>query len=478
MDYKEAPLPNNVGAERAVLGSLLLGDDEGREAFKKLAKRKFGYEKFYQEKHQTIYRDGILPVYEKGSAVDLLTVADALTTAGQLEKVGGVPYLDELIESTPTAANVEYYANLVEEAAFRRAVLQVGRKADDDTVSVEELRGELEKTAEAFPGSTFGLPTEEPPTDDEFLAQDIPPTPMFIGRGLLPRVGFSAISAPTKVGKTTLCVQLCESIVSKTPFLGFPIEWQANILYCFLEGDEAGTQELMKQQRENWGVRVKSDYHVHPIHFHGLQMGDASHIAWLEKTIQNTGAQLVVLDPLSRCITGDINRREVVERFVRRLSQIGDALNVAWLLVHHTGKKTLVSREAIEQMLGSCTWGNLCETHIGMGRYSARRSPEHLRLVFDKRREAPLLDVCVYRNPATRLFELVENPDDIRPIPLDRVVEILKEQGKPISYTLLSTLVQARLGLSERPAKKLIAAAKEAGKIVKEDGRLGKYFLF
>lgn len=110
--------PQNIDAERAVLGAMLMPDG-GKEAIPKVIEilgDNPTASGFYKEAHQKIYA-AILNLFERGEPADLLTVRSELEATGDLEKVGGLSYIDEMIDSVPTAANVGYYAQMVLEAA-------------------------------------------------------------------------------------------------------------------------------------------------------------------------------------------------------------------------------------------------------------------------------------------------------------------------------------------------------------------------
>src|SRR5687768_7197095 len=82
---------------------------------------------FYRPVHATVF-DTILELYGRGEPADGVTVAAALSDSGDLQRIGGVPYLHTLIESVPTAANASYYARIVSERAVLRRLVEAGTK--------------------------------------------------------------------------------------------------------------------------------------------------------------------------------------------------------------------------------------------------------------------------------------------------------------------------------------------------------------
>lgn len=83
---------------------------------------------FYRPVHGSIF-DAIMRLSMSSQPIDGATVSAELSRTGDLERVGGVPYLHTLIESTPTAANGPYYAKRVYDMATRRRIAEAGLKA-------------------------------------------------------------------------------------------------------------------------------------------------------------------------------------------------------------------------------------------------------------------------------------------------------------------------------------------------------------
>ena len=112
--------PQNLEAEQAVLGSMLIE----RAAVEKAAEI-LKPEDFYRDAHRYIF-EAMLGLTERDEPVDPLTVADELNSRGQFEVAGGRIYLLNLMDAPATAANIEYYARMVEEKAILRRLMDVG----------------------------------------------------------------------------------------------------------------------------------------------------------------------------------------------------------------------------------------------------------------------------------------------------------------------------------------------------------------
>ncbi len=131
--------PQDLGAERCVLGAMMLSKDAIADVVALLQPGDF-----YRPVHTTIFST-ILDLYGRGEPVDGITVAAALQIAGELGRCGGGPYLHTLISSPPVAANAAYYAKIVADQAIRRRLVEAGTKiarmalGDGDTDDVVNL---------------------------------------------------------------------------------------------------------------------------------------------------------------------------------------------------------------------------------------------------------------------------------------------------------------------------------------------------
>lgn len=118
----ERPLPYNIEAEEAVLGSMLMDAD----AIPKVAPF-LRPDDFYREKHSWIF-EALLNLHERGEPADMLTVVDELERIERLSNVGGPAAINELVLRVPTALHVEYYGRIVERNAVLRRLIQAAEQ--------------------------------------------------------------------------------------------------------------------------------------------------------------------------------------------------------------------------------------------------------------------------------------------------------------------------------------------------------------
>jgi replicative DNA helicase len=131
--------PHNLEAEMSVLGSMLLSAEAVEIALKDL-----NPDDFSRAGHATIF-DAVGHLANRGEPVDAITVADRLESTGDLERIGGKPYLLDITNTVPTAANVRYYAEIVRRTSTLRRLIragthvaQLGYEAPDDLDAVVE----------------------------------------------------------------------------------------------------------------------------------------------------------------------------------------------------------------------------------------------------------------------------------------------------------------------------------------------------
>jgi len=138
--------PQNIEAEQAVLGSMLLDNEVIHDVVQLLQP-----EAFLRDAHSKIY-SAIVDLYNQGQNIDPLILFEELRRRGHLEEDGQgeltIEYVQEVFESTPTAANAEYYAKIVREKALARRLIhastEILRAAYDQNEAAEDLLNDAE----------------------------------------------------------------------------------------------------------------------------------------------------------------------------------------------------------------------------------------------------------------------------------------------------------------------------------------------
>lgn len=174
-DFGRQP-PQDMAAEQAVLGGMLLSKDAIADVLERMQPGDF-----YRPAHQDV-ADVILGLYDRGEPADAVTVAAELDRRGQLRRIGGAPYLHTLISTVPTAANAGFYATIVAEKALLRRLVEAGTRvvqygyagADGADVHdiVDRAQAEIYDVTDKRSQSEDFVPLEEllQPTMDEIDA--------------------------------------------------------------------------------------------------------------------------------------------------------------------------------------------------------------------------------------------------------------------------------------------------------------------
>lgn len=139
----ERVMPHNYDAEQAVLGAMFLSKYAAQKCVENLSQ-----ELFYSESHQKIF-SVISELVENSKPVDITTVTEELDKKKFLKEIGGIVYLTELVNSVPSASNVEEYIKIVnEKAILRRLILEsdrINKQAYDASEELNDILDSAEK---------------------------------------------------------------------------------------------------------------------------------------------------------------------------------------------------------------------------------------------------------------------------------------------------------------------------------------------
>lgn len=266
--------PHNFEAEQALLGSMFLSV-EALESSVGLLRA----EDFYRPTHAKIY-SAMEHLYSRGEAVDAVTVADRLEATGELEDIGGKPYLLTVTNVVPTAANAPHYAEIIKRTATLRELITaathmaaLGYSAPDDLEEVieraeklvfdvtnrrivenfQEIRGLLERgwdklvELDGREGMT-GIPTGYYDLDD--ILAGLQPSDLII------------VAARPSVGKTAFALNIAASVAQQdVPVAIFSLEMSSDQLVMRMFASEGGIDSKRLRgghlQDDDW-TRVNS----------------------------------------------------------------------------------------------------------------------------------------------------------------------------------------------------------------------------
>ncbi|MFJ9345140.1 replicative DNA helicase [Streptomyces sp. NPDC101237] len=368
--------PQDLDAEQSALGGMLLSKDAIADVVEILK----GHD-FYKPAHETIYQ-AILDVYAKGEPADPITIAAELTKRGEINKVGGASYLHTLVQMVPTAANAEYYAEIVHERAVLRRLVEAGTRitqmgyaADGDVDEiVNSAQAEIyavteQRTSEDYlplgdimegaldeieaigsrTGEMTGVPTGF--TDLDSLTNGLHPGQMIV------------IAARPAMGKSTLALDFARaaSIKNNLPSVIFSLEMGRNEIAMRLLSAEA--RVALHHMRsgtmtdEDWTrlARRMPDVSAAP-----LYIDDSPNLSMMEirakcrRLKQRNDIKLVIIDYLQLMQSGSKrseSRQQEVSDMSRNLKLLAKELEVPVIALsqlnrgpeQRTDKKPMVS---------------------------------------------------------------------------------------------------------------------------------------
>nr|WP_037595461.1 replicative DNA helicase [Streptacidiphilus jeojiense] len=155
--------PQDLAAEQSVLGGMLLSKDAIADVVEVLKPVDY-----YRPAHELIH-SAILDLYARGEPADPITVASELVKRGEITRVGGPSYLHTLVNSVPTAANAEYYAEIVHERAVLRRLVEAGTRIAQMGYAAE---GDVDEIVNAAQAEIYAV-TEQRTNEDYAPLGDI-----------------------------------------------------------------------------------------------------------------------------------------------------------------------------------------------------------------------------------------------------------------------------------------------------------------
>jgi replicative DNA helicase len=209
--------PNDIDSEKSVLGAVLIDSSAINNVAEILRQ-----EHFYKKEHSLIFQS-MLELFEKRNPIDVVTLKDHLTKKGILKEIGGGEYLAELLNSVPTSAYSEHYANIVKSSYVKRKLIEVASRSVETAF---ENTGEIQELIDNIESSIFALASEYQHRDfipmKEILVESFEKLEEFLKTGKTNRgipTGFSALDNKLAgLHKSNLVILAARPGVGKTTF--------------------------------------------------------------------------------------------------------------------------------------------------------------------------------------------------------------------------------------------------------------------
>jgi AAA domain/DnaB-like helicase N terminal domain len=428
-----APAPDDDDgphfAEQALLGSFLLDVESLGRVAETVGLRATH---FVDSGHQGIC-SAIGDLCRQREPVDPITVSELLKARGQLERCGGLAYVNALAMCVPSAANAEAYARLVVNGAKVRGVREAAQRLQAGLATgqtVAELQGLLDRARveaeqalqlDAVPARVrFSL---VPLLDLQACEED---AQQWWWQGYVPAGHVTLWSGHGGVGKSLLALMLLVSMALGRPFLGKSTK-QCRCLFFSAEDPARTVRQRLRRICREWGIEAATlAQHLWVIdateldaalyveqRVNGVRHGATTpaHDA-LRRYIEAEAIDVVVLDNASDVFDGDEIVRAMVRGFIRSLAQLVRQREGGLILLSHVDKGTSRAGKAAsrESYSGSTAWHNSSRSLITL----LEKEPGLLELQHQKCNLGPKQEPVLLRWPEGALpaMEASELPAD------------------------------------------------------------------
>lgn len=482
----------DFSTEASVLANLL--SEDAKETVPKVMKifGDLGRDVFYDGDNRLIYQ-AILNLHEKGHIIHPMTLATYLKE--KLKAEISAAHLVELRAQDLGAGLTEELARRLKELAARREVEKLGKEiiqgVEDDKETPSLIEKAQIKITELRKGSRE---TPEPITAKQLLETPLPEDQYLIGGGLLPKQGYTMVVGKPKEGKTMKVLLMALSLATGLPFLTrkgrkeglFPVPEPRKSLFLLRENIDKTIQSFLEKQtrglEEKFGKSIKQSLSL--ISFarpKTIYLDLKEGLPELRNLLESHRPALVVIDPLSRFLTSDMNKMEVAAKVANTIDSLGEEFGCAFLLVHHfrkLGKEDVESGDIFERITGSGGWRNSYVSALALETRHKRRSSNIKRVHFEFRTHEPMDPIIVERNPDTLLFEQISEEEAFEGTStVERLVEIVREEFKNgVRYSVITEVASQKFGVTKQRIAELLKKGIKEGLLGKESGKAGKYY--
>jgi len=356
--------PQNMEAEQSVLGGILIENEAINRVTEILAP-----EDFYRDAHRKIF-NALIDLSERNEPADLVTMTNELRKKDELDAVGGASYVTSLIDSVPTAANIEYYARIVKEKAILRRLIETSTEiitqSYADRGDVESFLDEAEKAIfeiserrvkpSFFPIKEIvkeSFKTIETLFKNKDLVTGVPSGFKELDRltsGFQPSDLIIVAGRPS-MGKTALCLNIAQyaAIEAKIPVAIFSLEMSKEQLVIRMLCSEAQVEGT----RLRTGYLSESDWPKLTMAAGTLSdapifIDDTAALSILElrakarRLKSDHGLGMIIVDylQLMKGRTRVENRQQEISEISRSLKALSKELNVPVIAVSQLSRKT------------------------------------------------------------------------------------------------------------------------------------------
>lgn len=322
-----------------------------------------GRNHFYDERLAIVYQR-IKSMLDRKVKVDLVTLQDELSRHGELQGVGGILFLNSLMDAVPSAAALEYYLPRLKDSQQRRCVLEashvLSQTAQNREVDPEELLAQAEKTVKQLRRSTVKvrLSVRKP---SEIRAQELDSADNILGDRLLAKGQALTLLGPGGIGKSRLLLQMAASCILGRSFVGLRTHNRA-LRWLILQAEnstrrlQVDLDRLFQWAGPDQAARLDEQLLIHTIDEEAdtwLNLDSAAVRRRITELVLDTRPDVVCFDPLNCFTSGDLNNDREMRMTCQRISGICRTENPqrAIVVLHHslTGKAGVARATGFER---------------------------------------------------------------------------------------------------------------------------------
>lgn len=357
--------PQDPAAEESALGACILSRAACAEVLAAVTP-----EAFYLPQNVTVF-NAITHMFLQRHRIDQITLAKYLADAGDLERIGGTAYLYRLVRAVPTAANGQHYAEIVQDRALRRALIELGSRLVQMGYSTTGETSELVEraVAESRELRDRGMATDELPTLDlhDFLA--VTHEYDWLVPGLLERGDRLILTAAEGGGKSTLMRQMAMcAAAGLDPFTHELID-PIRVLILDCENGEAATRRALAplaQTAARWErpvARGQLNIECQPA---GIDLTRATDRAWMMRRVEKLKPQMLIIGPVYRLHAGNPNDEELARKVTVVIDEARATAGCAVLMEAHAPHHNGFSKHRDLRPAGSSLWKRWPEFGYGL----------------------------------------------------------------------------------------------------------------
>ena len=368
----DAGLPANVGAEKTILGSILLDNEALKEITVTLA-----YDDFFLDSHRRIWKR-MAELYAAGRPIDIVTLASELSKNKEVEAVGGVAYIASLTEGLPRRPVIDEYIRIVADKSLSRKIMHIGsaivaRAADQSETAIQTL-------------NILEAQLVELKDRSKLLSRVRNPEPFFVGYrtfsstapkeidwtvdGIIQRDGNGLILGDSGTSKSLMVFDLALHLVAGVSWFHHAVPSRMRVglvaredspglsqsrLMRLIEGSSESVKDFLgvidleewlyvntRSQRETWSLQKELD------------------VQEIIESTKERGIQILFFDVFRTLWDGNENDNQETAKVLEAAAHIGREANCQVVIVHHLSKSdrgTIFDRARGGGINGWKQWG-------------------------------------------------------------------------------------------------------------------------